>query len=101
MADRTAELTIEAEIKALVQSAAAGDLIQRMATDGKSGVFAEIGKGINQLIDNMSEVVSRVQAAAVEVSRARRRSPRGTPISASAPRNRRRVSRRPRRPWRR
>jgi methyl-accepting chemotaxis protein len=68
-ADRTAELTIEAEIKALVQSAAAGDLIQRMATDGKSGVFAEIGKGINQLIDNMSEVVSRVQAAAVEVSR--------------------------------
>jgi len=68
-ADRTAELTIEAEIKALVQSAAAGDLIQRMVTDGKSGVFAEIGKGINQLIDNMSEVVSRVQAAAVEVSR--------------------------------
>jgi methyl-accepting chemotaxis protein len=68
-ADRTAELTIEAEIKALVQSAGAGDLIQRMAADGKSGVFAEIGRGINQLIDNMSEVVSRVQAAAVEVSR--------------------------------
>jgi len=68
-ADRTAELSIEAEIKALVQSAAAGDLIQRVAADGKSGVFAEIGKGINQLIDNMSEVVSRVQAAAVEVSR--------------------------------
>ncbi len=67
-ADRTAELTIEADIKALVQSAGAGDLTRRMTMDGRSGVFAEIGKGINQLIDNMSEVVSRVQAAAVEVS---------------------------------
>jgi methyl-accepting chemotaxis protein len=67
-ADQTAELAIEAEIKALVQSAGAGNLIPRMAVDGKNGVFAEIGKGVNQLIDNMSEVVSRVQAAAVEVS---------------------------------
>jgi methyl-accepting chemotaxis protein len=67
--DRTVELTVEAETKALVQSAGAGDLTQRMALDGKSGVFAEIGKGINQLTDNMSEFVSRVQAAVVEVSR--------------------------------
>ena len=68
-ADRTLELTVESEIKSLVQSAGAGDLTHRMALEGKSGVFAEIGKGINQLTDNMSEVISRVQAAAVEVSR--------------------------------
>jgi methyl-accepting chemotaxis protein len=67
--DRTVELLVEAEIKSLVQSAGAGDLTHRMALDGKSGVFAEIGKGINQLTDNMSEVISRVQAAAIEVSR--------------------------------
>jgi methyl-accepting chemotaxis protein len=68
-ADRTVELTVESEIKALVQRAGDGDLTHRMALEGKSGVFAEIGKGINQLTDNMSEVISRVQAAAVEVSR--------------------------------
>jgi len=68
-ADRTAELGIEAEINSLVQSATSGDLTQRMDLAGKSGVFAEIGKGINQLTENMSEVVSLVQAAATEVSR--------------------------------
>jgi methyl-accepting chemotaxis protein len=68
-ADRTVELGIEAEIKRLVQSATSGDLTQRMDLTGKSGVFAEIGKGINQLTENMSEVVSLVQAAATEVSR--------------------------------
>jgi methyl-accepting chemotaxis protein len=68
-ADRTVELGIEAEIKELVQSATSGDLTQRMDLSGKSGVFAEIGKGINQLTENMSEVVSLVQAAATEVSR--------------------------------
>jgi methyl-accepting chemotaxis protein len=68
-ADRTVELGIEAEIKALVQSANSGDLTPRMDLTGKSGVFAEIGKGINDLTENMSQVVSRVQAAATEVSR--------------------------------
>jgi methyl-accepting chemotaxis protein len=68
-ADRTVELAVEAEIKTLVASANSGDLTPRMDLAGKTGVFAEIGKGINQLTDNMSEVVSRVQAAATEVSR--------------------------------
>jgi len=68
-ADRTVELAVESEIKALVNTANSGDLTMRMDLAGKSGVFAEIGKGINQLTDNMTEVVSRVQAAATEVSR--------------------------------
>ncbi len=68
-ADRTAELGIEAEINTLVQSATSGDLTQRMDLSGKAGVFAEIGRGINQLTENMSEVVSIVQASATEVSR--------------------------------
>jgi methyl-accepting chemotaxis protein len=68
-ADQTAELAVEVEIKALVESANAGDLTKRMELDGLSGVFAEIGHGINQLTENMAEVVSRVQAAATEVSR--------------------------------
>jgi methyl-accepting chemotaxis protein len=67
--DRTVELAVEAEIEELVAAAAAGDLTQRMNLSGKAGVFAEIGRGINQLTDNMSEVVSRVKAAANEVSR--------------------------------
>jgi len=68
-ADRTVELAVEAEIRELVDTANAGNLTKRMKLEGKSGVFAEIGKGINQLTDNMTEVVSRVQAAATEVSR--------------------------------
>ncbi|HXZ59953.1 MAG TPA: methyl-accepting chemotaxis protein [Steroidobacteraceae bacterium] len=68
-ADRTAELGIQAEIHTLVQRATSGDLTHRMDLGGKSGVFAEIGKGINQLTENMSEVVSIVQASAIEVSR--------------------------------
>jgi methyl-accepting chemotaxis protein len=68
-ADRTVELAVEAEIRELVESASSGNLTKRMQLDGKSGVFAEIGKGINQLTDNMTEVVSRVQAAATEVTR--------------------------------
>jgi methyl-accepting chemotaxis protein len=67
--DRTAELATAADIKSLVESVTAGDLTQRMDIEGKTGVFAEIGKGINQLSDNMGELVSRVQAAATEVSR--------------------------------
>lgn len=68
-ADRTVELAVESEIRELVESASSGNLTKRMQLEGKSGVFAEIGKGINQLTDNMTEVVSRVQAAATEVTR--------------------------------
>jgi len=68
-ADRTVELAVESEIRELVESASSGNLTKRMQLDGKSGVFAEIGKGINQLTENMTEVVSRVQAAATEVTR--------------------------------
>jgi methyl-accepting chemotaxis protein len=68
-ADRTVELAVENEIQKLVESANAGDLTKRMNLSGKSGVFAEIGKGINQLTDNIAMVVSRVQASATEVTR--------------------------------
>ncbi|MDE2349417.1 MAG: PAS domain S-box protein [Gammaproteobacteria bacterium] len=68
-ADRTVELAVESEIRELVQSANDGNLQERMDLKGKTGVFAEIGSGINQLIDKMSEVVSRAQVAATEVTR--------------------------------
>ena len=68
-ADRTLELGVEAEIRTLVESANAGDLTRRMDMSGKTGVFAEIGNGINQLAENMAQVVSRVQVVAGEVSR--------------------------------
>jgi len=84
------ELTVESEIKSLVQSAAR-DLTHRMASR-EERVFAEIGKGINQLTDNMSEVISRVQAAAVEVSR-RGGNFQGNTDLTSVPRSRHRVSR--------
>jgi len=67
--DRTVEIAVESELRDLVQNANDGDLTHRMDLDGKTGVFAEIGGGINQLIDRLSDVVSRVQVAATEVTR--------------------------------
>jgi methyl-accepting chemotaxis protein len=67
--DRTTEVAVEAEIKALVDGANSGDLTQRMDMNGKSGVFAEIGKGVNELTENMAVMVSQVKAASTEVSR--------------------------------
>lgn len=59
-ADRTVELGIEAEIKALVQSATSGDLTHRMDLDGKAGVFAEIGPAAKEIKGLIQDSVRKV-----------------------------------------
>ncbi len=55
--DRTAEAAIEKEIDHLVESAANGDLTQRIATDNKSGFFKGLGDGLNRLVEVCEEVI--------------------------------------------
>ena len=49
-ADRTLEVAIEREVAELVRSAAQGDFSGRLALDGKTGFFAALSGGMNELM---------------------------------------------------
>jgi methyl-accepting chemotaxis protein len=68
-ADRTQEVAVEQEVAELVQAAASGDFSGRLSTDGKSGFFANLGAGMNQLLGTSEQGltdVSNVLAAFAE-----------------------------------
>jgi len=48
--DKTAEVAVENEIEAIVNSAQNGDLQKRLEVTNKEGFFRELSEGINQLI---------------------------------------------------
>ncbi|WP_448204451.1 methyl-accepting chemotaxis protein [Azospirillum sp. sgz302134] len=54
--DLTDELSIEAEIADIVNSAVRGDFSRRIALDGKAGFFRLVSEGINRLAGNVSDV---------------------------------------------
>jgi len=49
--DRTAELAVEEEIGKIVDAAGAGDLSQRISTEGRYGFLARLATGINRILD--------------------------------------------------
>ncbi len=51
---------IEQEIQGLVNAAKNGDLSQRVATEGKAGLFLTLSDGINQLVDVSENIISDV-----------------------------------------
>ena len=59
-ADRTQEVATEKEVADLVQAAADGDFGGRLSTDGKTGFFANLGVGMNQLLDTSEQGLSDV-----------------------------------------
>ena len=67
--DRTQELAIEKELQNMLAEVNGGNLRRRIEMAGKSGFFELLGKGVNQLADNMASLVSRVKASAGEVFR--------------------------------
>jgi methyl-accepting chemotaxis protein len=67
--DRTQEVGVEKEMQGMLSAVLAGDLSQRIALLGKGGFFEAMSRGVNQLADNMSEVVSKVKGVAAEVRR--------------------------------
>jgi methyl-accepting chemotaxis protein len=64
--DVTEQLAAEEEIDRVVQAAAHGDLNQRLSQQGKSGFFASLTQGMNQLFDTseatMQDVARVLQA---------------------------------------
>lgn len=58
--DRTAEVTIEKEIDNLVQSAAQGDLSQKLSLQGKSGFFEKLSHGLNGLVSTVEVALDDV-----------------------------------------
>jgi methyl-accepting chemotaxis protein len=64
--DRTAEISVEAEVGGIVQAAANGDFTRRVNLEGKDGFFRQLADSINQLLDANSvglNEVARVLAA--------------------------------------
>ena len=57
-ADRTQEVAVEGEVEKIVQSAQAGDLGQRIGTEGKSGFFKRLSEAVNSLLDVSDRVVN-------------------------------------------
>ena len=65
--DRTQEVAVEEEVQAIVQKALEGDLTTRLSVVGKTGFFAKLSEGLNQLVGNMGEIVQAIKASAEEV----------------------------------
>jgi methyl-accepting chemotaxis protein len=62
--NRTQEVAVETEMEQILQSVLQGDLEKRITLAGKAGFFEKMGRGVNQLADNMAQLVSDVKAAA-------------------------------------
>ncbi|MEI8171079.1 MAG: methyl-accepting chemotaxis protein [Rhodoferax sp.] len=58
--DRTAEVRVEKEVAGIVESAAHGDFSQRLGLEGKTGFFANLSTGMNQLLDTSEQGLSDV-----------------------------------------
>jgi methyl-accepting chemotaxis protein len=65
--DRTNNVAVENEIKEVVASALRGNLQARLAVEGKMGFHANLASGLNELLDNLSSVVSTLKHAVVRV----------------------------------
>jgi methyl-accepting chemotaxis protein len=66
--DRTVEVGVESEVASVVQAAAHGDLSQRLTTRDKTGFFANLAGGINQLLQTSEQGLSDVARALEAVS---------------------------------
>jgi methyl-accepting chemotaxis protein len=65
--DLTQEVAVEREVQFIVQKALEGDLTRRIRVSDKTGFFESLGKGINQLLDNTTELVRQITLSAAEV----------------------------------
>ena len=59
-ADRTQEVATEMEVADLVQEAVKGNFSGRLSTEGKTGFFANLGQGMNQLLDTSEQGLTDV-----------------------------------------
>ena len=65
--DRTQEVRAEEEVGAIVRNALQGDLRERVPLSGKSGFFATLAGGLNELLENNAAMVRQIKQAAAAV----------------------------------
>ncbi|BDX07353.1 methyl-accepting chemotaxis protein [Planctobacterium marinum] len=58
LVDRTAEISAEKEIDAIVESAASGDLSVRVSETGKSGFILKLSGGLNKLVSISEQIIA-------------------------------------------
>ena len=58
LVDRTAEISAEKEIDAIVVSAASGDLSVRVSESGKSGFILKLSSGLNKLVSISEKIIA-------------------------------------------
>jgi len=66
-ADRTLELSLESEVNVVLAAVLDGDLSRRIDVAGKSGFFETLGQGMNRLVDNIQELITKVKATSRDV----------------------------------
>ena len=66
--DRTTEVSVEQEVKFVVDAAGAGDLTRRIRTDGKTGFYATLTGSLNSLLETITDLVRVAQEAARTVT---------------------------------
>lgn len=59
-ADRTVEVSVQQELDGIIQAANDGNLRKRISLEGKEGFFAQVGEGLNTLLDKTSDFVGDV-----------------------------------------
>jgi methyl-accepting chemotaxis protein len=65
--DRTAQVAVENEVRAVVGEALIGNLQARLPVDGKRGFHANLAGGLNELLDNLAAVVASIKSAVIEI----------------------------------
>ncbi len=65
--NRTQEVQVEKEVASIVDGAIEGDLTNRVRREGKTGFFETLAVGVNSLLDNFGEVITKIKSAASEV----------------------------------
>jgi len=61
--NRTAEVAVEHEVAAMVASVQQGDTSVRLSSEGRTGFFAELVDGLNDVTGTVDEVISETTAA--------------------------------------
>ncbi len=67
--DRTQEVRSEEEVSAVVKQALEGDLTERLSVQGKTGFFATLASGLNDLLENTAGMVRQIKLSATSVNR--------------------------------
>ena len=67
--DRTVEVSMERETEEMLQGVLNGDLARRLDISSRTGFFGILGRGMNQLADNLQQIVGLTKTTADEVQR--------------------------------